>query len=457
MASATAGARNFWLGVANGVLVNGGEAFLHSGLVMAPFLAALGAPPVVVGLVPAIRVGLWFLPQLFVANRLAQEPLKLKYYHLTSTLRSIALIVLTTSVFLLSDRHPTALIAIVLLMITINALVGGIGGIPWADVTAKVVPHSRLGTFWALRNAVGGVLALGAGLVLRRLLDSDIAFPTNFAVAFAIGTLLLMMSYTSFSFVKEPPGVVSDRQSLGGMFRRIPGLLREDASLRRYLRVRFIGLTAILAEPFYGLHAILNLGAPASALGLYVVATTAVSVVANFALRVPADRGRNVTVLQVGYLFVLLAPLAAVLISDWRAYSLVFMFASVGTAAVSIAAWNLLYALAPAGERALYIGLSNTVLALPSLAPIVAGSVAMLLGYTNLFWLAALLAAVTLAFSFRFSALRELDKRALTSGIAAESERLAAEERLASEELPAAEAIGEARGDGEPTGLEADR
>lgn len=426
MATGKAAARNFWLGVANGVLVNGGEAFLHSGLVMAPFLAALGAPPVVVGLVPAIRVGLWFLPQLFVANRLAQEPLKLKYYRVTSTSRSVALIILTASVFLLADRHPGALIGIVLLMITINALVGGIGGIPWADVTAKVVPHSRLGTFWALRNALGGVLALGAGLVLRRLLDSDIPFPANFATAFAIGTVLLMMSYTSFSFVKEPPGVVSSKQSLGGMFKRIPGLLREDASLRRYLRVRFIGLTAMLAEPFYALHAIQNLGAPASALGLYVIATTAVSVIANFALRVPADRGRNVTVLQIGYLFVVLAPLAAALITDWRAYSMVFMFTSVANAAVGIAAWNLLYALAPAGERAMYIGLSNTVLALPSLAPIVAGSIAMLLGYTNLFWLAILLAAVTFAFSFRFSALRELDRRALTEGIAAESERLAA-------------------------------
>ncbi len=427
MKKGDAAARNFWLGVANGVLINGGEAFLHSGLVMAPFLAALGAPPVVVGLVPAIRVGLWFLPQLFVANRIAHEPLKLRFYHMTSTLRSIALIVMTASVFLLADRQPTTLILLVLAMITINALVGGVGGIPWADVTAKVVPHSRLGTFWALRNALGGMLALGAGFVLRRLLDSELPFPRDFAYAFVCGTALSIVAYVSFSFVKEPPGAVSVRQSFRGMLKRIPGLLKQDAILRRFLRVRFIGLTAILAEPFYALHAIQNLGAPASAIGLYVIAATGASIVANFLLRVPADRGRNVTVLQVGYAFVLLAPVAALLLGDWRAYSLVFMFAAAGNAGVSIAAWNLLYALAPAGDRSLYIGLSNTVLALPSLAPIVAGSIAMLLGFTNLFWLAAALAAVTLAFSFRFSGLRELDRRALAGGVAAEAARLAAE------------------------------
>ena len=65
--------RNFWLGVYNGILVNGGEAFFHSGLVLAPFLAALGAPAWAIGLIPTIRIGGWFLPQLFVASRLAHQ------------------------------------------------------------------------------------------------------------------------------------------------------------------------------------------------------------------------------------------------------------------------------------------------------------------------------------------------------------------------------------------------
>ena len=79
--------RNFWLGVYNGVLVNGGEAFFHSSLVLAPFLAALGAPAWVIGAIPALRVGGWFLPQLFVATRLAHVPFKLPLYRRTSTVR----------------------------------------------------------------------------------------------------------------------------------------------------------------------------------------------------------------------------------------------------------------------------------------------------------------------------------------------------------------------------------
>src|SRR5690606_15163435 len=87
--------RNFWLGVSNGVFVNGGEAFFNSSLVLAPFLAQLGASPVIIGLIPALRVGLFFLPQLLVANRLTHVPLKLKYYRVTSTVRNAAFFIMT--------------------------------------------------------------------------------------------------------------------------------------------------------------------------------------------------------------------------------------------------------------------------------------------------------------------------------------------------------------------------
>lgn len=407
--------RNFLLGVLNGVFMNGGEAFLHSGLVIAPFLASIGAPAVVIGLVPALRVGTWFLPQLLVANRISHEPLKLRFYHFTSTVRTVALLTMTAAVFVIGDGRPALMTGILLVMVTVNAMAGGVGGVPFADVTAKIVPHTRLGTFWALRNSVGGLLALGAGFVLRAVLESDMPFPSNFGLIFLFGTVLSGTAYASFSLVKEPPGVPGLKRPLVGMLREIPGLLREDVSLRRFLRVRFLGLAALASEPFYAVHAITKLGAPEGALGVYVMAATAASIVGNFAFRRPANRGHNVTILQIGYFAVLAAPLAALLIPDWRFYSLVFVLSSLGNAGVGVAAWNLLYAVAPANDRSLYIGLANTVLALPSLAPVAAGILIPFLGMPALFGVAAATAVLTLSFSFRFRALREADKRAVAA------------------------------------------
>ncbi len=407
--------RNFLYGVINGVLVTAGDALLHSGLVLAPFLALLGAPAVVIGLVPALRVGGYFLPQLLVANRLSHREYKLPTYNLTSGMRIGSLVVLTATAFFFGAERPGLAILVLLISITVNAIGSGIAGVPFADITAKIVPHSRLGTFWVLRNSIGGVLALGSGWILRVILDSDMAFPGNFSLIFLLGTVLLAMAYLSFSLVSEPPGVPGMQRPLLRMIREIPGLLRLDVNLRRFLRVRFLGLAALLVEPFYAVYAIDTLGAPESAIGVYIIVATAAAIFGNFALRLPADRGQNVTVLQVGFALTALAPLLALLSGSWQVFAVVFVISSVANHAVGIAAFNLLYAIAPPGDRPLYIGLSNTVLALPSLAPVLAGALLPVLGAKALFGLALLLSLVTLAFSFRFADLRAADQRALTT------------------------------------------
>lgn len=409
--------RNFWLGVYNGIIITGGDAFLHSGLVIAPFLALLGAPAVIIGLVPALRIGGYFLPQLLVANRLSHMPYKLPVYNVTSGVRIGSLVLMTAAAFFLGGSNPGLTVVILLTAVTVNAIGSGVAGVPFADVTAKVVPHSRLGTFWVLRNTIGGVLALGAGWILRVILSSDLSFPQNFGLIFLLGTLLSAAAYVTFSFVKEPEGVPGVRRPLLRMVREIPGLLKLDVNLRRFLRVRFLGLAALLAEPFYAVYAINELGAPESALGVYIIVSTVAAIVGNFALRRPANRGLNVTVLQVGYAFVLLAPLFALVVGSWQLFGVVFILASIGNHAVSIAAFNLLYAIAPAGDRPLYIGLSNTVLALPSLAPILAGGILASVGAEALFITAAAIGIITLGFSFRFGDLRAADQRALRAAV----------------------------------------
>ncbi|HZW99371.1 MAG TPA: hypothetical protein VFF10_04860 [Trueperaceae bacterium] len=405
--------RNFWLGVLNGVFVAGGDAFFNSSLVLAPFLAALGASPVIIGLIPAMRVALYFLPQLLVANRLSQESHKLPFYRITSTTRNLAFLAMSMVVLFGSGLDPGLIAAVVVGMVAINATAGGIGGVPFADVTAKVVPHSRLGTFWAARNVIGGLLALGSGLVLRAILDSDISFPRNFGYLFLFGTILASIGNASFSFIREPAGEPGMRRPLIGMLRYVPGLVRTDKVLRQFLSVRFLGLVALLAEPFYGIHALENLGAPEGALGLYVIVATAASIVANFAFRVPSNRGRNLLVLQIGLACLVASLSVALLVRDYRAFAIVFLLSAVGNAGIGTAAWNLLYAIAPANERALYIGLVNSVLALPSLAPVAAGAMIIFLDLPVLLGVGLACAVVAFTLALGMRSVHELDQAAL--------------------------------------------
>ncbi len=404
--------RNFWLGVYNGILINGAEAFFHSNLVLAPFLATLGAPAAVIGFIPALKVGGWFLPQLFVASRLAHEPFKLPWYRRTSLVRILAYAVMVTVIFAFPQRDVLVMLS-VLATIMVVSVAGGISGIPFADVTAKVVPHYRLGTFWVLRNTIGGVLALVAGFLLRAFLASDIAFPRNFGYIFIFGAVLSAVAYLSFCLIREPSGKPSVKQPFRGMVRQIPRILKCDESFRRYLRVRFLALLALLADPFYAVYALQRLEAPATALGLFIILSTASSITANLLFRRPADRGHNVDVLQISISLLVLAPAAALLMPTWQLFGLVFMLSAAGQAGMGIAAWNLLYAVSPNAQRPLYIGAANSLLSLPSFAPILAGALIDLLGFHLIFVLAALIAGTALSFAFRFQDLRAKDLRAL--------------------------------------------
>lgn len=404
--------RNFRLGVYNGVFVNGAEAFFHSSLVLAPFLAGLGAPAVVIGLIPALRVGGWFLPQLFVASRLGHQPFKMPWYRRFSLIRFLALAVLSAAVFVLPDR-PGILALVALSMIVVNAVAGGVTGISFADVTAKVVPHYRLGTFWALRNVIGGVLALLAGLVLRRVFASELPFPVDFGWLFLIGTVLMGISYVSFGLIREPEGPPAMKEAFSHMVGRIPRVLRGNPSFRRYMRVRALAITALLAEPFYAVYALVSLDAPAAALGTFVIVSSFAAIAANFAFRRPADRAHNVTVLQTGIALMALAPLTALFAPTWQWFLVVLVLAAAGNTAMGIASWNLLYAVAPPADRPLYVGTANTLLSLPSFAPVAGGALAGVLGFRPLFAIAVAVACTALAFAFRFRDLRALDRQAL--------------------------------------------
>lgn len=403
--------RNFWLGVTNGALITGAEAFFHSSLVLAPFLATLGASPVLIGLIPALRVGGFFLPQLLVVSRIAHHPFKLPWYRASSIARSVAYALLVLAVFLLSD--PAWIMTVVLFIIAIHAVVGGIAGVPFADVTAKIVPHNRLGTFWVLRNVLGGVLALLAGLVLRYILASEIPFPDSFGYLLLIGSVLAILAYISFSLVREPPSRTGARQPLVAVLGRIPALLRQDHNFRRYLRVRFIALLALLSEPFYAVYAIKVLDAPASAIGTFVILSTTAAIAANFLFRRPADQGKNVTVMQISIGLLCIAPLLALLAPSWQLFSAVMMLSAAGQAGMGIAVWNLLYAIAPEEDRPLYVGATNTMLTLPTAAPILAGVIITWAGYLSAFAIAGLLAVGALVLTVRFTEIKRLDAQAL--------------------------------------------
>ncbi|MEF2277698.1 MFS transporter [Deinococcus sp. YIM 134068] len=384
------------LGILNGWLVFLGDGFLNVSVVLAGFAARLGAPNAVIGLLPAIAGGGWMLPQLLVAARVRPLPHKLPVYRSAALARMLSYLAMVVIAATLADRPALCLTLFILAMVT-NALASGVAGLPFLEVVSKVVPSSRRARFFGTRNLYGGLLAFGAGLVVRWILASELAFPLNYALIFLLGTVAYTVGYGVFGRVTEPPDQPLPPGNVWDEVRSIPATLA-DAHFRAFLRVRLLLAAASLGEPFYAVYALRELEYPAATLGVFVMTLTGAAPLSNLVWQRVAERKGSRRIIRYAAATAGLAPLVALTVGTlglgaW-AYLLVFLLTSVAAQGFNLGHTNHLLNISPPESRSRYIGTLNTLVGTVLFAPVVGGVIADTLGYRTVFVLGSALFAV---------------------------------------------------------------
>ena len=401
--------QNFVLGVTNGALFTLADTLVDPTLVQVALLTSLSASPFLIGLLFPLRNLVWYLPQLWVSGFMQVRPMKLPLYRRTSLVRGVLWIGLTLAVFTLHD--PGWLLLAIFLVLPMIDLLGGLSAVSFMDVVAKVVPPRERGDFFAWRLTVGGVLAIGAGLVVRLVLDENgpLVFPQNFGLLFALTAGAAITGMTLFSLVREPaePSPIP-RASLRAQLRQARTVLAANPNYQRFLRMRAALMLAGAATPFFVVFAQTRLGLPASNIGLYLAAYTASGLAASFLyVRISRKAGhqRSAVVMSVAGLAMIGLALAAALLARPLAlpaglltvlFVLVFILSGLRETGIGVAANSLLLDLAPPGQGPLYVGITHSVLGLVLVLAAGSGLVVEGFGHVALFLVAgvAQLAAV---------------------------------------------------------------
>ena len=392
--------RNFAVGVVNGALYIVAEALIDPALVLTWFLARLSASNLLIGLVVPLRDTGWFLPQLFAAHYLARLPHKLPTYKAVSLVRSLAW--LTMVVVTLTQRDPTVLIIGFFVPYIVNSLASGWAGLPFMDVVAKTIPAQRRGTYFGTRLLVGGALSVAGSLVVRYALSEQLgrAFPANVGQLMAIAALFAVISLFSFGFVIEPPGEVAEVASLSAHLGRAAVIPQRDSNFRLFLATRVMLMAAQMATPFFAVYASRELGAGPEMVGVYLAANMTASLLSNLAWSRLSDRRGNRVVIRLaaslGLTMALLAWLSGPLdqalgltfVAAWL-FAAVFAVLGAFQSGISVGGMGLLLEIAPPSDRALYVGLANSVLGVALLSTSVGGLLVDWLGYRGVFLLAA--------------------------------------------------------------------
>jgi len=400
--------RNFSLGIVNGGFFILAEALMSIDTVLTWFVQQLGGSNFLIGLVGPLRDAGWFLPQLFVSHRLQRKPLKLPLYRRAAAVRSVAWFVWTAATFVLAT-NSSALLCVFFVAFAVNSLASGFAGLPFMEVVAKTIPPQRRGSYFGARIFAGSLLGLFASVLVAVVLSEQNAmpFPQNVGVLFVISWVAAVIGMAAFGLVKEPPSDVrDDGATFTAHMQRAARLPKYNHNLRYLLIARVVILLSYVAGPFYSIYSINVLYAPVSIIGLYVGVRTIVALAINPVWSWLSDRHGNKLVMQ-------LATATGVLMIAWAvfapsvarqlnapdqlvAYLFVPVFALMGIyeTGIGIGSVNLTLEVAPANDRAIYIGLTNTVLGIAYISTAVSGLIVDVISYEGVFILGLLLLLV---------------------------------------------------------------
>lgn len=402
---------NFAFGVANGALLLLGDTLIHPTLVLVVFVSQLTTSNLLIGLVPALSVGLWFLPQFLAAALVQGRRRQLPWAAWASIVRAAAVGILGAAIAAIGEGNPALLLTVFILAYACYNLAAGFAFVPLVELSARVIPADRRGLYFSQRNFWGGVLAFLAGFLINRALANSAAplgstFGVLFFGSFAV---LSLAAYTTAQMSEVPVRRPARRPPILFWLQQVPELLGQ-APLQRFLVYRMLLALGTIADPFFVVYAQEVLGAPPAIAGLYLSAMAISRFASNLFWGRVADRWGNRVALQTTALIRLLMPLLALTLPpllSWEAlagrvpggdstihyvYSLVFVAYGVALSGQTLA--NLTYALELAGPdaRPAFVGLVNTMLGLVSFIPLVGGSLVDRFGFEFVFLVALLIA-----------------------------------------------------------------
>lgn len=387
---------NFAFSLLDGAFFWFGISFISSTTILPLFVSKLTDHPLPIALLPILGQASWYLPQLFMAGFTEGLPHKKLMVINVGFFTERLPIWLMPFAALISVQYPQLALVLLLVGYGLHNLGAGVIAPAWSDMIARCFPVERRGWYFGFTSFVGtGLGALGA-LYSGRLLEGY-PFPTNFAYAFLIAALMMVVSWFFLAQVREPlqarPAPSGKR---GASWQKIRQIVREDQNFRRFLLVRLLGNFSGMGIGFVTLSAIQRWQVADGVVGIFTLMLLIGQTVGTLLAGIVADRYGHKLVLSGGFGANLIAFSLAWLAPDPIWYYAVFVIMGIAMGMMTISGVLAAMEFAPAANRPSYIGLANTSNGIGvAVAPLVGGLLATV-GYSTLFALTALAGLATL-------------------------------------------------------------
>ena len=359
--------RNYAAHAADGGFFGGGLAFVDARTVLPTMVMSLGGPPWLISLMPIMFLVGIAIPPIFTAHLIDRvtrfHPLLMTtgvFQRLPYLLAGIALLAAA------ADSRGVMLAAVALAPLTCGIACGStMTG--WQQLVMRTIPEGRRSSVMALRLGLSGIIGLGAGWVVKAVLE---AWPeaTGYAILHFAAFVALAMSYVAFCLIREtavrPPA--ARPHGLRENLRAIPHLLRSAGNLRTYLVAVALLNGIYIVVPFLAIHAQHVLGRPESYIGDLLIVQMAGIIAGNLAAAYLGDRfGGKMVIVVAQVVFIALAGWSIVAETDGAMQTIFFLF-GFAISAIQVGTVTVTMDICPAERRATHLAII-AVVNLPSM------------------------------------------------------------------------------------------
>ena len=352
--------RNFSTHVVSLALTKTADALLNPKLILSWLLTTLGASQFVGLLVPIREAGA-LLPQLFIADRIRNMPLRKYAWAAGSALQGLCAGGIAMAAMLLEGD---ALGWTIISLLTLLALSRSICSVSYKDVLGKTVGKTRRGT------ATGSAATVAAAMTIAYavLIASGLFDKINIVIIGLIfAALFWLTAGFLFSTLKETAGATEGGANPVSVARENLRYLIDDRELRLFIITRSLLVSTALAPPFMLALKAESMQDNISGLGWLLLASSLASLLSSYVWGRLSDRSSRKVLLLAGLgggLSLTLTVMASQ--ADWLnvPWLLPFLLFSLMIAygGVRLGRSVHLVDIADQDKRAVYTALSNTII-----------------------------------------------------------------------------------------------
>ncbi len=336
----------------------------------------------------SIMLGVPLIFNVIFGHYLRNKPQKKKYLLLGIYLRSSAFLGMAYFTYYFSVNNATLTIISMFFFVSLFSISAGFAGLSYTDIIAKTLTREKRLKLYTLKQFFGGSAAFIGGLLIAQIFSMGIAYPTNYAISLLIGSGGLIIASLGFILLPEPTSVIiENKESLKSFIKRIPLILKKDASFKSFIIVENLSGFSIMILPFYMVFAKEVFTIDDSYIGKYLIVLTIGTIFSNIVWGFLSSKFNAKSIMRFCIILGGLNPLLAIYLGTISPeyFAIIFFILGFMISGRRIGFEPYLLDIIPRDERVEYLGIRGSLNILKVILPLVGAVIINFFGFSVTF------------------------------------------------------------------------